>query len=179
MRNDIERVLFSEEELHARIRELGAQISKDYEGKDLLIVGILKGAVMVTADLIRSISIPINIDFMVVSSYGNSTETSGNVEIKKDISVDIRDKHVLIVEDIIDTGVTLYNLKDFLLKRNPASIKTLTLLEKKERRQVDFYPDYYGFDCPNDFVVGYGLDYAENYRHLPFIGVLKPEIYSK
>lgn len=179
MHDDIKEVLVSEEQLKARIAELGAQISKDYEGKNLVLVSILKGSVVFMADLMRAISIPCSIDFMVVSSYGSSTVTSGLVKIIKDLDGDLSGKDVLIVEDILDTGVTLSNLVPMLKLRNPSSVKICTILDKPSRRKADIQPDYEGFEVPDKFVVGYGLDYDEKYRNLPYVGVLKPEVYSK
>lgn len=179
MHDDIKEVLVSEEQLKARIAELGAQISKDYEGKNLVLVSILKGSVVFMADLMRAVSIPCSIDFMVVSSYGSSTVTSGLVKIIKDLDDDLSGKDVLIVEDILDTGVTLSNLVPMLKLRNPNSVKICTILDKPSRRKVDIEPDYEGFEVPDKFVVGYGLDYDEKYRNLPYVGVLKPEVYSK
>ena len=180
MNDDIKNVLVSEEQLKAKVAELGAQISKDYKGKNLVLVSILKGSVVFMADLMRAISIPCNIDFMVVSSYGGSnTTTSGLVKIIKDLDGDLSGKDVLIVEDILDTGVTLSNLVPMLKMRNPSSVKICTILDKPSRRKADIAPDYEGFQVPDEFVVGYGLDYGEKYRNLPYIGVLKPEIYEK
>ena len=172
MHDDIKTVLVSEEELKAKVAELGAQISKDYEGKNLVLVSILKGSVVFMADLMRAVSIPCSIDFMVVSSYGGSnTVTSGLVKIIKDLDGDLSGKDVLIVEDILDTGVTLSNLVPML--------KMCTILDKPSRRKADIQPDYEGFQVPDEFVVGYGLDYDEKYRNLPYVGVLKPEVYEK
>ncbi len=180
MNDDIKNVLVSEEQLKAKVAELGAQISKDYAGKNLVLVSILKGSVVFMADLMRAISIPCSIDFMVVSSYGGSnTTTSGLVKIIKDLDGDLSGKDVLIVEDILDTGVTLSNLVPMLKMRNPSSVKICTILDKPSRRKADIAPDYEGFQVPDEFVVGYGLDYDEKYRNLPYIGVLKPEIYEK
>ena len=180
MNDDIKNVLVSEEQLKAKVAELGAQISKDYKDKNLVLVSILKGSVVFMADLMRAISIPCNIDFMVVSSYGGSnTTTSGLVKIIKDLDGDLSGKDVLIVEDILDTGVTLSNLVPMLKMRNPSSVKICTILDKPSRRKADIAPDYEGFQVPDEFVVGYGLDYGEKYRNLPYIGVLKPEIYEK
>ncbi|MGQ9925370.1 MAG: hypoxanthine phosphoribosyltransferase [Chloroflexaceae bacterium] len=179
MHRDIARVLISTEELQARIAELGAQISTDYAGvSDLLLVGVLKGCAMFMVDLARSIDLPLAIDFIAVASYGASTESSGVVRLLKDLDTDIAGRHVLIVEDIIDSGLTLAYLRGQLLRRNPASLRICTLLNKPKRRIADVPIDYLGFDIPNEFVVGYGLDYAEHYRNLPYIGILKPEIYS-
>lgn len=176
--NDVERILITKEELEKRVKELGEQISGDYKGKDILIISILKGSVVFLSDLIRHIDNNVSIDFMIVSSYGNSTETSGTVNIKKDLDTDIRGKHVLIAEDIVDSGVTLSNLIKILKERDPASIKICTLLNKPERRTADVEVEYIGFDIPNEFIIGYGLDYAEKYRELPFVGILKREIYE-
>ena len=180
MNDDIKNVLVSEEQLKAKVAELGAQISKDYKGKNLVLVSILKGSVVFMADLMRAISIPCNIDFMVVSSYGGSnTTTSGLVKIIKDLDGDLSGKDVLIVEDILDTGVTLSNLVPMLKMRNPSSVKICTILDKPSRRKADIAPDYEGFQVPDEFVVGYGLDYDEKYRNLPYVGILKPEVYEK
>ena len=169
-----------EEQLKAKVAELGAQISRDYAGKNLVLVSILKGSVVFMADLMRAVSIPCNIDFMVVSSYGGSnTTTSGLVKIIKDLDGDLSGKDVLIVEDILDTGVTLSNLVPMLKMRNPNSVKICTILDKPSRRKADIQPDYEGFQVPDEFVVGYGLDYDEKYRNLPYVGVLKPEVYTK
>ena len=179
MNNDIAKVLISEEQLQAKVAELGAQISRDYEGKDLLLVSILKGSVVFMADLMRAIKEPCSIDFMVVSSYGGANTTStGLVKIVKDLDQDLSGKDVLIVEDILDTGVTLSNLVPMLKMRNPNSVKICTILDKPSRRKADIQPDYEGFQVPDEFVVGYGLDYDEKYRNLPYVGVLKPEIYA-
>ena len=179
MRNDIEEVLFSEEVLIKRIKELGKDISKDYEGKDLLVVGILKGSVIFAAELIKNISIPCEIDFMAVSSYGNSTETSGVVRILKDLDQHIEGKEILIVEDIVDTGVTLTYLLKYLKARKAKSVEIVSLLNKPARRKAELDVKYIGFEVPDGFIVGYGIDYAEKYRNLPFIGILKPEVYEK
>ena len=180
MHDDIKTVLVSEEQLKAKVAELGAQISRDYAGKNLVLVSILKGSVVFMADLMRAVSIPCNIDFMVVSSYGGSnTTSSGLVKIIKDLDGDLSGKDVLIVEDILDTGVTLSNLVPMLKKRNPNSVKIYTILDKPSRREADIQPDYEGFQVPDEFVVGYGLDYDEKYRNLPYVGVLKPEVYTK
>jgi hypoxanthine phosphoribosyltransferase len=175
----IEKVLISEDELKTRVAELGKQISEDYQGKELLIIGIFKGAVPFLADLIRKIKIPLRYDFMAVSSYGSSTRSSGAVRILKDLDTSVEDRHVLIVEDIVDTGLTLKYLKENLARRHPLSLKIVTLLDKPERREVEVQPDYNGFIIPNEFVVGYGLDFNELYRNLPYVGVLKPEVYRK
>ena len=178
MINDVERVLLSEEQLAARIVELGAEITADYAGKEILMIGVLRGAVLFMADLARAIKVPVAIDFMAVSSYGAGTSSSGVVRILKDLDENVEGKHVLVVEDIIDSGLTLNYLVDNLKSRQPASIKICTLLNKPERRKVDVDIAYNGFTIPDHFVIGYGLDYAEKYRNLPFIGILKPKIYQ-
>lgn len=179
MQNDIEKVLLSTEEIQKRVEELGAQITEEYRGKELLAVGILKGSNMFMSDLIRQITIPMQIDFMMVSSYGNATESSGVVKIVKDLEHAIKDKHLLIIEDIIDSGLTLKYLKQMLETREPASIKLCTLLDKPARREQNVDVDYVGFTMPDEFLVGYGIDYAEYYRNLPYVGALKREVYEK
>ena len=176
---DIEKVLITEEQIRERTKELGKQIAEEYNGEEVIVVGVLKGCTLFMADLIRNIDLPMQIDFMVASSYGADTKSSGNVKIIKDINVDVHDKHVMIVEDIIDTGLTMKNLKEIFEVRQCKSFKICTLLDKKERRVVDISSDYIGFDVPNEFVVGYGLDYDGRYRNMPEIGVLKPEVYSE
>ena len=178
MKNDIQEVLFSEAQLDAKVSELGARISKDYEGNNPLIVSVLKGSYVFMADLTRKITIPCNIDFMAVSSYGNGTKTTGEVQIIKDIGSKIDGRDLIIVEDILDSGVTLSFLMKILKARGANSIRLCTLLSKPERRKVDVPIDYLGFEIPDEFVVGYGLDYAEKYRNLPYIGILKPEVYG-
>ncbi len=179
MIQDIERVLISEEELQARIAELGKELAADYADKEPIFVGVLKGVVNFFGDMVRATPIRCQYDFMAVSSYGSGTATSGKIRMLKDISTDVRGKHIVILEDILDSGLTLQYVRDHLLAMEPASLKICTLLDKPERRRVDVYADYIGFTVPNEFVVGYGLDYQEVYRNLPFIGVLKPEVYSK
>ncbi len=179
MLNDIEKTLISEEELKAIVTRLGEEISRDYEGKNLMLVSVLKGSVIFMADLMRAITIPCEIDFMAVSSYGSGTSTSGVVKIIKDLTQPIEGADVIVVEDILDSGVTLSYLKKLLLARNPNSIKICTLLDKPERRKADIFADYVGTSIPDEFAVGYGLDYDEKYRNLPFIGSLKPEVYQK
>ena len=177
---DIDHILVTEEQLKAKVNELGAQITKDYEGRDLLLVSILKGSVVFMADLMRAIRMPCGIDFMVVSSYGGANTTStGLVKIVKDLDQDLSGKDLIIVEDILDTGITLSHLVPMLKLRNPASVRLCTILSKPSRRKADIEPDYLGFEVPDEFVVGYGLDYDEKYRNLPYVGVLKPEVYSK
>ena len=180
MEKDIDRVLLSEEQLKKRVAELGAQLSEDYRDKNPTMVCILKGAIMFYTDLVRSMPIPLAMDFMAVSSYGNKTKSSGEVEIRKDLSTSIENKHVIIVEDIVDSGFTLSYLTRMLASRGAASIKLATLLDKPSRRApgITLKSDYSGFEVGDEFVVGYGLDYAEYYRNLPYIGVLKPEVYQ-
>lgn len=177
LNNDIARILITEAELRRRTRELGQQISRDYQGKDLHLICVLKGGVTFLVDLMREICIPHSIDFMATSSYGDATETSGVVRILKDLDIPIAGRNVLIVDDIIDSGLTIAYLRRILLERQPASLRICTLLNKKERRVVDVPLDYIGFDIPNEFVVGYGMDFRELYRNLRFVGVLKPELY--
>jgi hypoxanthine phosphoribosyltransferase len=178
MLDDVAEVLITEEEVKARVAELGRRISADYQGKDLLLVCVLKGGMMFLADLMREITIPHEIDFMAISSYGRGTVSSGVVRILMDLETNIEGRNVLIVEDIIDTGHTLQYITNNLRTRHPASLRICTLLNKVERREVDIPLDYVGFDIPNKFVIGYGLDYAEIYRNLSFVGVLKPEVYQ-
>ncbi len=177
-KDEIERVLVSNEEIQQRLDCLAERINADYAGKDLLVVCILKGAVAVFADVLRRIRIPCAIDFMAISSYGSSTKSSGVVRILKDLDHGIEGKHVLIVEDIVDSGMSMSYLLDNLKTRNPASVRILTLLDKPERRRVELKADYIGFTIPDEFVVGYGLDYAERYRNLPDVCVLSPKMYS-
>jgi hypoxanthine phosphoribosyltransferase len=176
--HDIEEVLVTQDQLHKKIRELGKQITKDYRGRTLLLVCVLKGAAMFLADLAREIDLRLEIDFMVVSSYGSQTETSGVVRILKDLEAAIAGKDVLIVEDIVDSGLTLDYLLDVLRRRNPASLRVCTLIDKVKEKAKVVTPDYIGFQVSDRFVVGYGLDYAQYYRNLPYIGVLKPEVYA-
>ncbi|MDL2252933.1 hypoxanthine phosphoribosyltransferase [Ruminococcaceae bacterium OttesenSCG-928-I18] len=178
MLDDIKGVLLSEEEIAGRVAELGKQISADYRGKNLLLLSVLKGSIVFMADLMRALTIPAAIDFMAVSSYGTDTKSSGVVKIVKDIDIDLEGKDLLIVEDILDSGMTLSYLKELLEGRNPASIRIVTLLDKPSRRKANIKPDYCGFDVPDEFLIGYGLDYAENYRNIPYIGILKPEVYE-
>ena len=178
MMKDISEVLYSEEELSARVHELGAQITKDYEGKSPLLVGVLKGSFVFMADLVRAIDLPCELDFMVVSSYGSGTKTTGAVQIIKDLQVDIAGRDIIVIEDILDSGMTLSYLSGILAERGAASIKICTLLDKPARRVADVTPAYKGFTIDDKFIVGYGLDYAEKYRNLPFIGVLDPKVYS-
>lgn len=176
MLEDIKEILITEEEIKSKLKELGEKITKDYrDKKDVLLVGVLKGAVLFIADLIRHIDLPVQVDFMAVSSYGASTESSGVVRILKDLDENIEGKNILIVEDIIDSGLTLSYLYNMLKSRKPASIKICALLDKPSRRKVKIKVDYLGFEIPDYFVVGYGLDYNEKYRNLPFIGILKEE----
>lgn len=179
MKEDIKKVLLSEDEIKEIITNLGHQISKDYKDKNLLMVSILKGSVVFMADLMRAIDIHCRIDFMCVSSYGSATESSGRVKIIKDLDIDLKGYDLLLVEDILDSGKTLSNVKELLLTRNPNSVKICTFLDKPARRQSDITADYVGAEVPDEFVVGYGLDYDEKYRNLPFLGVLKPAVYEK
>lgn len=178
MQRDISKVLLTERELSDRIRELGKEITRDYNGKPLHLVGILKGSVVFMTDLMRTIDLPLTMDFMAVSSYGSGVKTSGVVQVIKDLSTPIEGKDVLIVEDILDSGLTLSYIKELLESRGPRSIRIATLLDKPSRRKVDLQADYIGFSVPDEFVIGYGLDYDEKYRNLPYIGILKPEVYS-
>ena len=178
MNNDIKEVLYNEDQLRDKIRQMGEKVSKDYYGKDLILIGILKGSVIFMSDLLKEITIPCKMDFMAVSSYGNSTKTSGVVRILKDLDFEIQGKDVLIVEDIIDSGVTLKYLMKCLSARKPSSLEIICLLNKPERRKVDIDVKYVGFDVPDFFIVGFGMDYAEKYRNLPYVGILKDEIYK-
>lgn len=178
MYDDIERVLFTEEQIAEIVQNMGRQISKDYEGKNLVLVSVLKGSLVFMADLMRAITVPCSIDFLSVSSYGSGTVTSGEVRILKDLDGSLEGKDLLVVEDILDSGVTLSFLLKTLSARNPASVRLCTFLDKPERRRVDIHADYVGASVPDAFIVGYGLDYAEKYRNVPYIGVLKPEIYT-
>ncbi|MBO3751847.1 hypoxanthine phosphoribosyltransferase [Streptosporangiaceae bacterium NEAU-GS5] len=178
MGRDLEKVLITEEELQAKIRELAGKIDDDYAGQDLLIVGVLKGAVMIMADLARALHISAEMDWMAVSSYGAGTKSSGVVRVLKDLDTDIAGRHVLVVEDIIDSGLTLSWLLGNLRSRDPASVEICTLLRKPDAVKVPIEVRYVGFDIPNEFVIGYGLDYAERYRNLPFIGTLAPHVYG-
>ena len=178
MHENIESILLSEEKIHARIAELGKELSREYAGTNPLFVGVLKGVVVFYADMVRAITIPCEFDFMAVSSY-SGTESTGKLNIKKDLGCDITGRHVVILEDILDTGFTLSRTVELLKGRNPASLKICTLLDKPERREAEIEADYVGFTIPNMFVVGYGLDYNERYRNLPYVGVLKPEAYAE
>ena len=179
MKQDIQEILFSEEVLNNRIKELANEINRDYEGKNLVVVGILKGSVLFAAELIKNIAVKCEIDFMAVSSYGSSTETSGVVRILKDLDSSIEGKDILLVEDIVDTGITLSYLLKYLQARKANSIEIVSLLNKPVRRKTDLDVKYIGFEVPDGFIVGYGIDYAEKYRNLPFRGILKPEVYEK
>lgn len=179
MHNDIQTILISEEQLHRMVTELGERIRQDYAGKNLVLVSILKGSVIFMADLMRAIDLPCRIDFMSVSSYGAGVKTSGVVKIIKDLDHSIEGCDVLVVEDILDSGMTLSYILELLSKRNPASIRLCTLFDKPERRKVDIAADYVGMSVPDEFIVGYGLDYAEHYRNLPYVGILKPSVYGE
>ena len=178
LEKDIQEVLFTQEELEKRVRELAAQITADYQGKEIILISVLRGSFVFMADLCRSIDLDCTVDFMAVSSYGGGTSSTAQVQITKDLSGDISGKHVIVVEDILDSGNTLSYLLKLLEQRKPASIRLCTLLDKPERRTKPVEVSYSGFAIPDAFVVGYGLDYAEHYRGLPYIGILKPEVYS-
>ena len=180
METNIKEVLLSQEQIEAKVEEMAAQIAAEYADKNPIFVGVLKGVVIFFADMVRKMNFPCEIDFMCISSYGG-TDSTGNVVVKKDISADIKGRHVVILEDIYDTGNSLTFVRDYLLEKEPASLKICTLLDKPERRKpgVTLVPEYVGFTIPNEFVVGYGLDYNEQYRNLPYIGILKPEVYTK
>lgn len=179
MHPDLQEVLFTEEQIADCVAELGERLSADYAGKNPLFICVLKGAVLFMADLVKKVTLPIEMDFMATSSYGESSKSSGVVRILKDLEGSVEGRHVVIVEDIVDTGLTLAYLRDLLKGRRAASVKVAALFDKPDGRKVDITPDYYGFVVPNKFIVGYGLDYAERYRNLPFVGVLRPEIYMK
>lgn len=179
MTQDISKILINEEQLREKVQALGAQISKDYAGKKLLVLGVLKGSFVFMADLIRSITIPCQVEFMAVSSYHSGVKTSGVVKIIKDIDINPEDFNILVVEDILDSGLTLSYLKELLMQRGASGLKIAALLDKPARRQAEISPDYCGFEVPDEFLVGYGLDYAEHYRNLPYVGVLDPSVYSK
>lgn len=178
MSDDIKEILISKEDIEKKVCELGMRISRDYQGKELMLVGILKGSVPFMADLLRRITIPCTMDFMAVSSYGNSSESSGVVRILKDLDFEVENKHILLVEDIIDSGTTLSYLVDYLKGRKAKSIEIACLLNKQEARKVKINAKYIGFEVPDYFLVGFGLDYAEKYRNFPYVGILKEEIYK-
>ena len=178
MHKDVKEILFSEEQLKERVAQIAAQIDRDYAGKELMLVSVLRGSFIFMADLVRAITVPCRVDFMAVSSYGSGTVSSGQVQITKDLSEDITGRHLLVVEDILDSGNTLSYLLEVLRARKPASIRLCTLLDKPERRVKPVHLDYTGFAIPDAFVVGYGLDYNEYYRNLPYIGVLRPSVYG-
>lgn len=179
MERDIKEVLLSEEQIQAKVKELAAQISEEYAGKDPVFIGVLKGVVIFFADMVRNVSIPCEIDFMSIASY-SGTNSTGKTDIRKDVSVDIKGRHVVILEDIFDTGTSLTYTVNHLLNKQPASLKVCTFLDKPDRRRpgITLKPDYVGYTIPNEFVVGYGLDFNEHYRNLPYIGILKPEMYE-
>jgi hypoxanthine phosphoribosyltransferase len=179
MKDDIKEIVFSAEEINRRIVELGAELTKEYTGKSLMLIGVLKGCFVFLADLARNIDLDCEIRFLTASSYGFSSVSSGRVSLDKAIDFDLEGKDVLIVEDILDSGMTLTALRALLARHKPASLKICTLLDKPERREVPITAEYTGFRCPNEFVVGYGLDYGERYRNLPYVAVLKPELYSE
>ena len=176
--NDIQEVLFSEEQLKNRVQEIARQITADYQGKEIMLISVLRGSFVFMADLCRPIDLPCTLDFMAVSSYGKGTKSSGQVQITKDLSEDITDRHIIVVEDILDSGNTLSYLLKILENRHPASIRLCTLLDKPDRRVKPVQVHYSGFTIPDAFGVGYGLDYAEKYRNLPYIGILKPRVYG-
>jgi hypoxanthine phosphoribosyltransferase len=178
MNCDLSAVLFDEYRIQTRVREIGLQITSEYKDKTPVLIGILKGGFMFLADLARSITIPLELDFMAISSYGNEASSSGVVKIRKDIDIDISGRDVIIVEDIVDSGLSLQYIKDYIMKHGPASLKTCVLLDKPSAHKLDVNFDYVGFEITNEFVVGYGLDYGEQYRNLPYIGILKEELYS-
>ncbi len=179
MHSDLKTILFSEQQIAKRVVELGQQLATDYVGKDPLFICVLKGAVMFMTDLVRSVDIPMQMDFMAVSSYGDSSKSSGVVRILKDLERPIEGRHVILVEDIVDSGLTLKYLRDTIMHRQAASVTIVSLFDKPEGRKVDIQPNYFGFIVPNEFIVGYGLDYAEHYRNLPYVGVLKEEVYAR
>ena len=176
--DDIERVLITEEQIRSRIAELGEELTRDYADKNPIFLGVLRGVVIFYADMVRAVPIPCEFDFMAVSSYGSGTQSSGNINISKDMTIDVHGRHVVILEDILDTGRTLQAVCRLLEHRGVASLRICALLDKPARRTVDITADYTGFTVPNEFVVGYGLDYNDQYRNLPYVGVLKPEIYA-
>lgn len=178
MKDIIKEVLVTEEDITSKVKELGKQITEDYKGKDLLLIGILKGSVIFMSELAQNIELPVEMDFMAVSSYGKSSVSTGEVRIIKDLDFSVEDRNLLIIEDIIDTGYTLSYLIDNLKKRGAKSIKVCTLLDKPDRRKADIHVDYLGFIVPDEFIVGYGLDYAERYRNLPYVAALKEEVYK-
>lgn len=178
MNNDILKVLLSEDDLEKRVTELGAEITEKFKGREPLFVGVLKGSFVFMSDLMRKVELKCAVDFMAVSSYGSGTTSTGAVKIVKDLSEDIAGRDIVIVEDILDSGVTLNYLRGYLNNRKPASITIVTLLDKPARRKADIQADMFGFEVPDEFVVGYGLDYAEKYRNLPYVGILKPDVYT-
>jgi len=178
LEKDIQEILFSEEELKACVKRIAEEIQRDYAGKEIMLIGVLRGSFVFMADLCRAIDLPCTLDFMSVSSYGKGTSSSGQVQITKDLSEDISGRHVIVVEDILDSGNTLSYLLKILQHRNPASVRLCTLLDKPDRRVKPVELHYSGFTIPDAFVVGYGLDYAEKYRNLPYIGILKPQVYG-
>lgn len=178
MKNDISHILISKERINEMVEELGRKITEDYKDKELVIIGVLKGGFIFMADLIRKIDLPLQLDFISVTSYGATTQSTGVVRIIKDIDIDITGKYVILVEDIVDTGLTLAHLKELFATRGPASVKLCSAFDKPSRRKIDIKADYVGLEVPDEFIVGYGLDYAENYRNFPEVGVLKPEMYK-
>ena len=179
MNKDIERIAFTSDEIHEKVKEIATQLNEHYKGEEVVFVCVLKGSLPFFADLVREVNFPVTFDMVCVSSYGSNATSSGTLKIKLDSGVSFEDKHVLIIEDILDTGNTLYNLINHFKDKNPKSMKLCCLLDKPSRRLRDINADFCGFEIPDEFVVGYGLDYAEKYRELPYIGVLKPEVYNK
>ncbi|OMF25282.1 hypoxanthine phosphoribosyltransferase [Paenibacillus sp. FSL H8-0548] len=179
MQNDIKEVLYDAQQISEKVKELGAKLSVDFSGRNPLVICVLKGAFIFMADLVKEITVPLELDFMAVSSYGQSTKSSGVVKIIKDLDVSVEGREVLIVEDIIDSGLTLSYLIDVLERRNSKSVTVVTLFDKPARRTVELEADYKGFTLPDEFIVGYGLDFAEKYRNLPYVGILKPQVYEK
>ena len=178
MDKDIESILFSEEQLQECVARVAGEITRDFQGREPVFVCVLKGSFVFFADLVRRVELKSRVDFIAASSYGGGSTTTGNVKITKDLSTNVEGRDVIVVEDIIDSGLTLSFLKNFLQQKNPASVSLVTLLDKPERRRVELKPDYVGFQIPDKFVVGYGLDYAEQYRYLPYVGILKPSVYE-
>ena len=176
--SDVESVLFAPDQIAQRVAQIGAQISRDYEGKDPIFVSVLVGAVVFTADLLRAVTVPCSLDFMAISSYGKESRSSGVVRVMKDLDESVESRHVVIIEDIVDTGLTLNYLLDNMKNRNVASVRVAALLDKPSRRMTDVQVDYVGFEVPDEFVIGYGLDFAQRYRNLPYVGILRPEVYG-
>jgi hypoxanthine phosphoribosyltransferase len=177
--NDFDEILFTEDEIEQKVREIGSELTEKYRGKDVILIGVLRGCIAFISDLMREIEFPVEIDFLAVSSYGQTSESSGVVRVLKDLNEDIEDRHVILVEDIVDSGLTLNYLMGYLKARNPASIDTCVLLDKPYRREVEVDVDYTGFEVPDKFLVGYGLDYAQKYRNLPYVATIKDEVVER